>query len=161
MAGIGFDPQALLHGAEPCLSRLEELLAKLTVPTEGPAVRADAIALAGEILGETDSFWVFHDAGMQAVHEGLLRDLVAQAGVLPRGTALLPDDAGYALTLAACRVFGGCGAATPYAINRCLGVCEQPMGLVDQVHWNLAPSRVEAVERAAAFLHSRRRPPGG
>jgi hypothetical protein len=149
-----FNHDALLYQAEPRLHRLDELVALLADPEVAATARAEASSLVGELLAETDSFFVFQHVGSEAAQRGLLRTLLPASGVLPRGRALQDDVAGNAVLLAACQRFGGCGAGTPLAVIQCLAHCERPMGLVDQVYWRLPPSQVDAVERVAAWLRT-------
>lgn len=115
---------------------------------------SDLEELIGKKLSESTSFYE-----MAEITSTLSDDTAVLAHALGKfgyPSGVQQDTAGAANLIAACRIFGGCEANSPFAILSCFLVCTKAMSVEEHVLWSL-PERdhAQAFQAANAIVAAR------
>jgi hypothetical protein len=113
--------------------------------------------LTGEFLSKTTSSFAFLEAGTLSIDGGAFTEMLRRAGY-EQPKAVQASVAQSSLLLAACSIFGGCGAGELFTLARCIHFCTGPTTLEMMIVQITPPMHLDEVQRVARTLVAMRDP---
>jgi hypothetical protein len=137
-------------GYDPFSSMTAAFIADRVVEDGAGADQPDSTSVTREALldlfAAADGFYEYLAIGQVAQEHGLLPGILGELS----GEAFSGLDEASSLAvveMAACRIFGGCGATSLHAVTRCWSACESTMNVEDIIRDSTSPRQYRSAQR--------------